>query len=183
MRHRLPIALIALALLLAACASPSGSVEESTAPEESTAASEAPAESADTSEGPAASVTPGEGEMTSVFELEVGDCFNDAEDSIVNEVEVVDCAAGHRYEIYGSAEYAAEDGDAYVGEEVLQGFVEEECIGMFEPFVGMAYADSDLFIYYLAPTEDSWDEGDREVLCAVYLPDQFLEGTAEGSAR
>ena len=177
MRHRWPIVLFALALLVAACASPSasGSPGESAAESEA-AESQAPEESA-AAESPA----PADGEMVSVFDLETGQCFNLAEQTTVEEVEVIDCESLHDYEIYGAADYPAADGEPWVGEEEIQSFVESECVDKFEPFVGTTYEDSTLYIYYLAPTEETWGQGDREVLCSLYLPDEQLEGSMEGS--
>jgi hypothetical protein len=126
--------------------------------------------------------------MTSVFDLENGQCFNDAGETIVDEVEVVDCADAHDYEIYAVDDYPADSGADYVGDEEIGTFVQTTCLDGFEAFVGMTYEESELDIYYLAPTEDSWGSGDREVLCAAYLPGadgspEPVEGTLEGSNR
>ncbi|HEV7199371.1 MAG TPA: septum formation family protein [Candidatus Limnocylindria bacterium] len=136
----------------------------------------------------AACASPGTGGMTSVFDLANGQCFNDAGETIVDEVEVVDCANAHDYEIYAVDDYPAESGADYVGEEEIGTFVQTTCLDGFEEFVGMTYEESELDIYYLAPTEDSWGSGDREVLCAAYLPSDTgdpepVEGTLEGSNR
>jgi Septum formation len=171
MHHRRPATLFALALLVAACASPGASVS----PEESAAASQSPEESAAGASEAAA------GEMVSVFDLEVGQCFNQTEETIVEEVEVIDCESLHDYEIYGVANHPAADGEPWVGEGEMESFVKTECVERFEPFVGMDYESSTLYIYYLAPTEDTWGEGDREVICSLYLPDEQLEGSMEGS--
>jgi Septum formation len=170
LHHRRPVALFALALLVAACASPSAS----TGPEASGAATQAPDESA-------AAATQAPGEMVSVFDLEVGQCFNQTEETVVEEVEVIDCESLHDYEIYGVANHPAADGEPWVGEEEMQTFAETECIEQFEPFVGMEYESSTLYFYSLAPTEDTWGDGDREVICSLYLPDEQLEGSMEGS--
>ncbi len=125
--------------------------------------------------------------MTSVFDLEKGDCFNSSEESTVQEVAVIDCTAEHEYEIYFAVDYTP-DGDSYPGDDVITTFVNDQCKGEFEGFVGTTYDESELYIYYLAPTEDSWGGGDREVLCALYWPDtagenQMLTGSMEGSNR
>jgi hypothetical protein len=130
----------------------------------------------------------GSGDMTSVFDLNNGDCFNSAEDATVEEVEVTDCENGHEYEIYYAVDYDAGSSEPYPGTDTVTNFVNEECTGQFESFVGLAYDDSELYIYYLAPTEDSWGGGDREVLCALYWPDasganQALTGSMEDSNR
>jgi hypothetical protein len=170
-----------VALLVAACASPSGSPDASTPaeasqPPESAAAPSEPAESQ-----AAASLAPGE--MTSVFDLENGQCFNGADEDIVDEVEVVDCDAPHDYEIYHVVDHSAGPSDSWIGDEEMEAFVDDECKGAFEPFVGTDYDSSDLFIYFLAPTENTWSQGDRELICSLYLPDEQLEGSMEGAAR
>ena len=183
MRLRSPILVAVIALFVTACASPggSGSPEESS-PASQGGESEAPSES----DGAAASF--GTGDMTSVFDLNNGDCFNSAEDATVEEVEVTDCDNGHEYEIYFAVDYDAGSSEPYPGADAVTNFVNEQCTGQFESFVGLAYDDSELYIYYLAPTEDSWGGGDREVLCALYWPDasganQALTGSMEGSNR
>lgn len=50
-------------------------------------------------------------------------------------------------------------------------------------YVGRAYADSELDIFPITPTEASWGQGDREVICAIFLPEQMLTGTVKGSSR
>lgn len=152
MRHRSSIALLSVALLVAACASPGA---------------------------------PG---MTSVFDLETGQCFNQPDDNVVDEVQVVDCADAHDYEIYAVADYPADSGAEYVGDEEMGTFVQTTCVEGFETFIGKTYEESELDVFYLAPTEDSWGSGDREVLCAAYLPGaegqpEPVEGTLEGSDR
>lgn len=185
MRLRSPLLIAVLALFVAACASPSasGSSEESNPPaSQGGESSEAPAES----DGAAASLAPGD--MTSVFDLNNGDCFNSAVEATVEEVAVTDCDNGHEYEIYFAVDYDAGPFESYPGAEAVTNFVNEQCTAQFESFVGMTYDDSELYIYYLAPTEDSWGGGDREVLCALYWPDingtnQPLTGSMEGSNR
>ena len=60
----------------------------------------------------------------------------------------------------------------------------EICLEAFDGFVGTPYVDSELDIYYLIPSEESWSDGDREVVCAVYdLSGEQLIGTAEDIRR
>jgi hypothetical protein len=175
MRHRWPLALILIALLVAACSSPSGSPAESEAAESQAAESQEPGESA------AAGESAAPGEMTSVFDLENGQCFQAAEGDIVEEVEVVGCTTPHDYEIYHVVDHPAGPSDAWIGDDEMQAFVDTECKGAFESFVGTTYNSSTLFIYFLAPTENTWSGGDREVICSLYLPDEQLDESMEGS--
>ncbi len=129
------------------------------------------------------SPTEAEGEDESVFELEVGDCYNDAEEqqTEATEVEVIDCASPHDNEIY--LEYSLEDGD-FPGADVVLEESQERCEEEFDAFVGIAYDESDLTVFPIYPTERSWEAGDRVVYCALYASDlSKLEGTMEGAAR
>ena len=120
---------------------------------------------------------------TSVFELKTGDCFNRPGSDEVSDVKSVDCAKPHDYEIFGGVDQPGDAEAAYPGASAIEEASNVECAALFEPFVGTAYDDSELYIYYLAPTAASWAEGDREILCALYLQDEQLTGSMEGSAR
>jgi len=188
-RLRSPIVITLLALFVAACASPSaGSPEESSAPASDGGEPSQAAESQAASESQDAAASLAPGDLTSVFDLNNGDCFNSPAAESVDEVAVTDCADGHEFEIYYVVNFDAGPLDPYPGSEAITSFVNEQCSGQFETFVGTTYEESDLYIYYLAPTEDSWGTGDREVLCALYWPDingdnQPLTGSMEGSNR
>lgn len=126
---------------------------------------------------------------TSVFDLKKGDCFNQPDDEVVTGVASVKCDEPHDYEIYGAVNHPGGDDAAYPGESAVAAVVDTECGALFEPFVGTSYEASELYIYYLAPTAESWDNGDREILCALYLPGEDpdsiepLTGSQEGSNR
>jgi hypothetical protein len=160
-------------LILAAC-SGAGSPEPSSAEraDESVAATASQAAASDAA-----------GEMVSAFDLEVGDCFDTPDPTLVEEVERIDCASPHTYEIYAAVLHPGGNNDPYPGDEALATFAEDECIAAFEPFVGLDYDSSELFIFYLQPTDETWRVGDREVLCSVYLEDEPLVGSMEGSER
>ena len=165
----LPV-LTALILVLAACggAQPAASDPPGDPPDETQAA---------------ATDAPADGEATSVFELNAGDCFENEQEGIIEEVIRLDCAGSHEYELYAAIDHSAGTDDAYPGDADMTAFAESECIERFDGFVGASYETSELFIYYLQPTADTWAQGDREVLCALYLPDSDLEGSMEGSGR
>jgi hypothetical protein len=117
----------------------------------------------------------------SVFDLAVGDCFDDpASGGEVSSVESVDCAEPHDNEVYAVYDY---DGDEYPGEEAMTAAADEGCEARFEDYVGIGYFDSELYSTHLTPTQDSWDEGDREIVCVLYEPGVKLEGSMEGAAR
>jgi hypothetical protein len=122
-----------------------------------------------------------EGEFKSVFDLEDGDCWDDPETTSdqVNEVEVLPCSEPHDNEIYHVFDLADGDFDATAVEEGAR----SGCLDEFDAFVGLPYADSELDVFAIWPTEESWAEGDREVLCSVYAIDlRKLVGSMEGEA-
>lgn len=122
----------------------------------------------------------------SPFELEIGDCFNVEEDadSDVDElvkVELIDCEEEHLFEVFEFVNHPAGDDDEYPGDEAIRDFAFEECELEFEDYVGVSYDDSTYYIAYLWPSDESWEAGDREIVCTVH---QGREPTpAEGSAR
>ncbi len=105
---------------------------------------------------------------TSVTEVEVGDCFDDPDSDIVSALNVVDCAGAHDNEIFAEV-FMSET--SFPGDEAVGDFAFEACLERFEPYVGQAYVDSPLDYLYLGPTTESWDSGDRAVLCVLYSAD------------
>ena len=53
---------------------------------------------------------------------------------------------------------------------MFETYVNDNCSPAFGTYVGKPYADSELAIYWLAPTDDGWRAGDHSVQCAVYHP-------------
>jgi hypothetical protein len=110
------------------------------------------------------------------FELETGQCLDEPSSEEVVDVDIVSCAEPHDLEIYRVAELPDQAFDVAT----LDAASFDLCLEGFDDFVGMPYVDSELDIYYLMPSEDSWADGDREVVCAVYdLSGERLTGSAE----
>jgi len=119
----------------------------------------------------------------SVFELRVGDCFDDDTDpeDVVSEVPVRPCAEPHDNEIY--FEYRMTE-SVFPGRDRILELTSERCLQEFEAFVGVPYPQSDLDLFPITPTSQSWDEGDRTVYCALYALDlSKLEGSMRDSRR
>ncbi|HSM02833.1 MAG TPA: septum formation family protein [Acidimicrobiia bacterium] len=119
---------------------------------------------------------------TSVLELGVGDCFNDEglEDEITV-VPTVACSEPHDLEVYFA--YSMTN-SVYPGLDAALNAATQECFEEFEPFVGLDYFESELDFFSMVPTQQSWDQGDREVLCSVYAIDQSkLTGSMRNAQR
>jgi hypothetical protein len=180
MPHLRPTVWIAtLALAIAACSTPDESPPATDAV--SLPASGPPSVSA--VESAAASAGEGSGDTISVFDLAVGDCFNAPEGETVSEVELVDCAEPHQYEAYHAEDHPAAGDEAYIGDAAMTEYADEVCLGQFESFVGTPWEESALNYFYLQPTAETWDIGDREILCAVYSDEGDLTGSAEGTEQ
>lgn len=117
----------------------------------------------------------------SVLTLDVGTCFDDPESfDEVTDVPVTDCADPHDNEVFST--FDIPDGD-YPGDEAVNAAAENGCLAAFEPYVGLDYASSVYDIGWFTPTQDSWDAGDREVICFVYeVTFAKITGSVQGSA-
>lgn len=131
-------------------------------------------------------VVEGEGVATDAFQIKVGDCLNDA--TAGNEVSVVPliaCSEPHDSEVFSRA---LMQGGPYPGDDAVFDFADEACVSAFAGFAGIAYEDSTLYFSHYSPTAESWDAGDREVLCIIYAVDANDEptkttGSLAGAAR
>jgi hypothetical protein len=123
----------------------------------------------------------------SVFDLQVGDCFDAAFDpneyTEISEVRAVPCAEPHVYEMYSVAEYP--QGEAPSGpEEDYTPWETENCLGTFASYVGIDYDSSVYYISALVPTDESWSQGDNTLMCFLHNDEETaVTGSARGAAR
>lgn len=120
------------------------------------------------------------------FNIRIGDCFNDAasaptgEDYELSNVAGIPCAEPHDNEVYAVFDVSVA---SFPGEDQMSELAFDSCLKRFEPFVGKDYQSSALDIMTMYPTQGSWAQADREVICAVYdMTLAKLEGSVEGSA-
>lgn len=133
---------------------------------------------------PTAPATPELPAERSVFDLQVGDCYDepDTTEGLLS-VALVPCSGPHESEVFAVLTYPADEGEAYPGAEVVEAYGSEQCMGeAYAEYVGQEYDLSSLFAATLLPSEESWTRaGDREVVCVVYDHDGPLVGSPEGS--
>ena len=118
-----------------------------------------------------------------VQDLRVGDCFDlkDPEAVEVSEVEAKPCTDAHEYELFHVA--SMPDGE-FPSDAAVDTFVEAECVTAFSQYVGMDYAQSALYFSWFAPSTETWSDGDRDVQCAAYDPnDTELTSSVRNAAR
>ena len=113
-----------------------------------------------------------------VDDLRVGDCFNSTDEGEISDVDGVPCAEPHAYEVLAVADY---NGSVYPATDAqLDQAFGEVCLPPFEAYVGLPYEESVLYLSAITPTEDGWNQGDREFICYLFEQD---EGMVTGSQR
>lgn len=119
-----------------------------------------------------------------VFTLKVGDCFSTEETDEVSDVGGIPCSEPHDSEVFALINYDADSSAEWPGQEAIDAFSDEGCTAEFEGFIGLPYAESKYYISYLQPTEGSWENGDREVVCLVVGEDgEKITGSLKGVAE
>jgi hypothetical protein len=92
----------------------------------------------------------------------------------------IDCAEEHYAEIYLIAEV---DGEEFPGDEQMDQQASDMCLAEFAGYVGAEYNDSELDYLYFSPDAETWEQGDRQVICAVGDPSGQITGSVQGSGR
>jgi hypothetical protein len=114
------------------------------------------------------------------FKMQVGDCFDDVgsyEDEI-NSLPGVPCAEPHDNEAFAVFDLTVA---SYPGDDEMGVLAYDSCMERFDSFAGTDYESSALDIFPIYPTGESWQQSDREVVCAVYDMDaNKLVGSAKG---
>lgn len=116
-------------------------------------------------------------------DLRVGDCFDlqDETTEAIQDVIARPCDEAHAYELFFVAQMP--DGP-YPSDQVLAGWLADNCLPAFDAFIGLAYEQSRYDVAWSLPTSDGWEHGQRSVQCAVADPgDAELTESLRGSAR
>lgn len=53
------------------------------------------------------------------------------------------------------------------GEDEMSIQAEDQCMPVFEAYVGMQYQQTEIWVTTVFPSQETWDIGDREVLCLL----------------
>ncbi|WP_159621683.1 septum formation family protein [Ruania rhizosphaerae] len=107
----------------------------------------------------------------SVATAEVGECimYDDLNSQSITEIDPIDCTEEHDAQFF--YKFDMDDGD-FPGRDGISAAAEEGCLAEFEPFVGTDFQESALYVNFIGPSEESWnDANDREILCVLYLND------------
>lgn len=120
------------------------------------------------------------GGTVDAFNMQVGDCFNDtgSYDAEITSVPGVPCSEPHDNEAFAVFDLSLPE---YPSEEAMGEIAYNSCVERFEAFVGRDYESSSLEVTTMYPTQGSWDQDDREIVCAIYSMDtNQLVGSAKG---
>jgi hypothetical protein len=120
------------------------------------------------------------GGSVDAFNIQVGDCFNDSSTFAdeVSSVPGVPCSDPHDNEAFAVFDVSVE---TYPADEAMYELAHNSCMERFESFVGNDYQSSTLDITTMYPSSESWQQNDREVICAVFDMDaKQLVGSAAG---
>ena len=120
------------------------------------------------------------GGTVDAFNVRVGDCFNDAtvQNDQIASVPGVPCAEPHDNEAFAVFDVSIE---SYPDEDAMYELSYNSCMEHFETYVGRDYESSTLEITTMYPSPESWEQNDREIVCAVYdMNTNQLVGSAAG---
>jgi len=116
----------------------------------------------------------------SVLALDVGACFDDPPSfESVTDVPILDCSEPHDNEVIALEQMRA---TSYPGDESVASLSEDACVRVFDGAMGVPYLDSPYEVGWFSPSQDSWDVGDREIICFVFDPTlEKITGSVRGS--
>lgn len=106
---------------------------------------------------------------TDVFSIPVGTCFDDQDDGEITSVPEVDCAEPHDNEVFALIDYTGSE--EYPGSDQMSDIGTSLCEEQVAAYTGFELEGSELAVFSIYPTAESWADGDREVICALYNAD------------
>jgi hypothetical protein len=124
-------------------------------------------------------------QSTAASSLRAGDCLLDPAADQVVDVDRVDCASPHEFEVIGMATLT---GSTYPGDAEIVAEARVACRPVFAAYVGEPHDESPWLINVFTPTAATFATGERAVTCLVFQFDEDLEirrttGSAAGTGR
>ena len=122
-------------------------------------------------------------------ELQAGQCFDvdtfqSGKPIDPRAVHLSLCAGPHQHEVFATFTYPDAAGAPWPGDDVLDSWAGDHCLGAFSGYVGIEYERSHLDLATVRPDERSWKDGDRAVACAAHDVDfALLAGSIKGTAK
>lgn len=119
-------------------------------------------------------------------DLVVGDCYDpidDADDGALIAAIIVACEDPHLHEVFGLIELPGTETAPYPGDSAIEDDSITECDAAFEDYVGTPLDDSRYSYVYYTPSDETWADGDRALMCAVEDRGHTIEGSVEGTGQ
>lgn len=116
--------------------------------------------------------------------LDVGDCVNSTEDTFLDDLIAIPCGGQHNGEVFVVTKEPTPLRERFPGTAYFEGLIEQTCTPAFTAYLGIDYQLSEYDYTYFYPSIETWNVGDREVVCIVEKEDasQFT-GSVKGSAK
>lgn len=107
--------------------------------------------------------TPTSGSVVGALTIEFGDCLILPSEDQFDEVRRLDCTEPHDGEVFFVDAYPGSD---YPSDDDFSSYADAQCLPSFTEFTGSDYNDQDVLdVGWFTPTQGSWDNGDRQVVC------------------
>jgi hypothetical protein len=105
--------------------------------------------------------------------LQVGDCFDvPTGTQTIDDVQHHPCTDPHGAEVVLIGTYEPST-TTFPSDAEFQDFVADKCLPAFDVYTGRSYETaSELGIEWFTPTEESWKDGSRKVICYAVSADQ-----------
>ena len=116
-------------------------------------------------------------------DLAAGDCIEVPEGDEIGAIDRLPCEEPHDAEVFGVISHPAEPDAPYPGSDALVAYAGEQCLGeVFTLYVGVPRDKSQLKHFEIVPQQSAWEDGRRQLVCAVD-GDAPLLGSVRGTSR
>ena len=122
------------------------------------------------------------------YEIQVGDCLLKESDRLNfnaskgtnRTVAITDCVNRHDSEFYAGTTL---EGSSFPGDDYISDFSIDFCLSEFDTFVGKVFEESTLNAFYLSPSLEEWNLGNKSVHCGIYDQNGPVQGSLQAANR
>ncbi|MCL1837916.1 MAG: septum formation family protein [Propionibacteriaceae bacterium] len=124
--------------------------------------------------------TPSPSDEIDAYSLEVNQCVGSIPSQAATRLKLKPCDAKHEWEAYAAtvATHAEKPGSATLAQEAGR-----YCETAFADFIGVTLSKSQYQMTFLMPSDDTWDLGDRNIICLAGLASGGIIGSLDGVAK
>lgn len=110
--------------------------------------------------------------------LKTGDCVNDLQETdSLRKLPAINCAQPHQGEVVGEFNVT---GSTFPGDTAIAKQAKDRCFEILDAYSPSTKDDQSIGLYYVHPTQASWNQGDRQVLCIAEHTDGLKTGSIKG---